>query len=170
MTTRPIGAEQREEIERGRRFARYCGSPQRPNRLANRIQDPVKQRFIDEFVSSHAYEGYPLVEEDVIDECETDVPARGLLRDVLVEQVKRAFGLARYGGEVAPEQVAADLLRSDCGALFTDLEHLPAAVLSPELVLGHLESLGFELPARVAVAVARRCFLLLITSGLERAP
>jgi len=165
-------AQQIEDVERYRRAETFCSNPRRPKRLTNRMLDFPKQKFIDQFIAEDRLYAYPVVEEDLQDENEFQLPeGRPVLRLVLAEQVCRAFELTHLKKAPDPEQVASDLLCSDCSYLLSDLEHLPVNEVTVELVLAHLESLGFDLPPRTSASVARRCVVVLLNAmHLRREP
>lgn len=162
-------AEQLLEVERQTWAGRFCSSPRRAKRLSNRLMDMPKQKFVDQFVATGKIDAYPYYDEDVADE-NGFVPPEGLptVRDVLVEQVRRAFEVTHLRKGPEPQQVAFDLLCSDCSGLLSDVEHASLNELSVPLLLAHVEALGFDLPERTAISVARRCMIVLLNASKMR--
>lgn len=133
--------------------------------LANRIGDAEKQRFVDRFMRDDRLSGYPLRQDDQLDENEwpgeDESRHRRTMQATLASEIRRAFSRAGFSG-ADPVAVATDLLASEHGDDLREIISTPLPTVSVPLVLAHLETLGFGLPPQVAVSVARRAMMVLL--------
>lgn len=164
-----LTAEQQQEVDdldRTRASLDMHTMTGRGKRVVNRttIFEMRKHKFIEEFVASKRVDDYPCLDEDLADENRhllADYQGQ-TLRTLLVTEVRRCF--ERYAGPsgIDPAGVAHELLRSEHGGELHVVRDLPIHVLEIDLLLAHVEALGFDLSPRLAVSIARRAFLLLL--------
>lgn len=152
------------EADRYKLALRSCALNEQ-SMLANRIGDAEKQRFVDRFMRDDRLSGYPLHEDDQLDENEWPGEDgrrhRRTMQATLASEIRRAFGRAGFTG-ADPVAVATDLLASEHGNDLREIISTPLPAVSVPLVLAHIETLGFGLPPPVAVSIARRAMMVLM--------
>jgi hypothetical protein len=166
----PLSREQEDAVKRERQLADDARAlvPARRTRLRDRLSIRPKEQFVREFVADSRVAGYPVVEEEVADANEVDYKAHypgESLVTVVEREVRRCYERHEFPGQSA-RSVACDILNSSSGSFLFSLRGSPEPSLSTELVLAHLETLGFELPPPVAFSVAVRVTLALLNRDL----
>ncbi len=94
----------------------------------------------------------------------SDVRGRVALNFALREAVTRAYVHCDWTGGPTPTAVATDLLASSSSNRLLRIGALPFELISVELVLAHLQTLGFNFPPRLAATIARRATILLLNA------
>jgi len=166
----PLSPEQEAAVRRERQLADDARSlaPARRGRLRDRLSMRPKERFVRKFLAEGRVAAYPVDAEDVLEANEVDYQAHypgDSLVTVVEGEVRRSYERHQFPGQSA-RSVACDILHSSCGSFLFSLRGTPESVISTELVLAHLETLGFDLPADVAFSVAVRVTLALLNRDL----
>ncbi len=166
----PLSGEQEDAIRRERQLADDARAlaPARRARLRDRLSMRPTEQFVRDFLAASRVGAYPVVADEVADANEVDYAAHypgESLVTVVEREVRRCYERHQFPGQSA-RSVACDILNSSCGSFLFSLRGYPETSLSTELVLAHLETLGFGLPPAVAFSVAVRVTLALLNRDL----
>lgn len=145
-------------------------------RLVNRPGNDAKAKFIAAFVESERFDSYPLIASDMAIEAEVRWsqdfdPEIFTMRTVVAAEVDAAFRTVNAEPPVIVSRIAQTILQSDAGLKYGTLADVPVHDITVELVLAHLESLGYGWPNRIKMGVARRVMVVLLNRHrFEREP
>lgn len=136
-------------------------------RLVNRPHDDAKCRFVRAFVDEDRIESFPVIAGDLLAEAEVEWshdldPEKTSIWFVILSEIEQSF--RQVGAEppaIAPT-LATMLLSSDLGVADATLASLELSQVSVELILAHIEALGFRWPKRVKLVAARRVAVVLL--------
>ncbi len=166
--TTPLTEEQARALERERQLVEDADArvAARRQRLRNHLGRVPKEEFVREFMDEGRIADYPVMAAEIADANEVDYQGHYLgqpLVTIVECEVRRAYDRHPFSAQSA-RSVACDILNSSGGSFLFSLRASPA--LSTELVLAHLETLGFQLPPPVAFSVAVRVTLALLNRAL----
>lgn len=136
-------------------------------RLVNRPHDDAKDRFVRAFLDESRTDSFPVIADDLRSESEVEWshdldPTKTSVEYVVAQEIDRAFCQAGAESPAITHTIAAMLLGSDTGVADATLGSVALSAVSVELVLAHIEALGFRWPKRVKLAVARRVTIVLL--------
>lgn len=157
------------QIEQAREDKEMTEDYSSGQRITNRPDDPRKQAFIDRFLAEDRIDAYPFLEQDIRHEnrCVLYKDESGgslVFREVFEAEVQVAYDHCGWDGGPNPSAVVTDLLASSSSNRLLRIGALPFELISVELVLAHLQTLGFNFPPRLAATIARRATILLLNA------
>lgn len=168
---KPVSGETEARIERMARLRRETIELSEllaeGARLVNRPHDDAKDRFVKAFLGEDRIDAFPTIESDLASEAEVywshDLdPAKTSMEFVVASEIDEAFRQVGSEPPAISHTLASMLLASDIGEADVTLGSVALSAVSVELVLAHIEALGFRWPRRVKVAVARRVATVLL--------
>lgn len=163
-----------ELVEAFKREMRITGNQKS---IVNRISSEEKQRHVEAFCDGARIAEYPKIDSDVAEENalrwliwnekeEQDHIGMKSIEDALAEEIERAHLMVDDQPPPASARLmSSNLLASDLAGKIGTLGDIQSRDVSLDLVLAHLEALGYELAPRLSISIARRALLLLINRG-----
>ena len=73
--------------------------------------------------------------------------------------------MADHDPTLSPRIISARILRSHDLDLYCDVQQFYGTMVQIDRILAHIEWLGFELPQRVAISIARRLYVAMRTKS-----
>lgn len=125
--------------------------------------------MVASFIHEDKLSSYPTSDDDLHDENlwrdELGMPAAtGMIKNDLVEEIGRTCERCKLPPPYRVDQFADLLLKRWDETYLCTLQHLPPWAVEVDRVLAHLESLGLDLPPRMAASIARRTTILLLNT------
>lgn len=129
-------------------------------RLCNRNDRQDKEEFVRTFLAERRADGYYNH-----DEFNMELPATRTAADALSELIVIVFCQLGAKPPASARVIATRLLLSDANGRLNDLEDEPLQRLSVGLVLAHVEAMGYRLPQRISMGVAKVATLVLLNKN-----
>lgn len=126
-------------------------------RLCNRDDRQDKENFVRTFLAERRVDRY-----DSQDEFDLEVPATRTVADALSELIVIVFRQLGAKPPASARILATRLLFSDGNGRLNDLDDVPPQKVSIDLVLAHVEAMGYGLPQRISMGVAKVATLVLL--------
>jgi hypothetical protein len=129
-------------------------------RLCNRDDRQDKENFVRTFLAERRVDAYYSQ-----DEFNMELPATRTAAEALSELIVIVFQQLGVKPPASARVLATRLLFSDGNGRLNDLEDEPLQRLSVDLVLAHVEAMGYGLPQRISMGVAKVATLVLLNRG-----